>query len=104
MDLTQRGIFLFSEGMSASALATAAQRFERLGYGAVWFPEAVGREPVLAASWVLANTSKLIAATGIVNIYSRDPMACAMMQRIREIFDTQIGVEGRKVMFGDYAK
>jgi hypothetical protein len=31
-------------------------------------------------------------------------MACAMMQRIREIFDTQIGVEGRKVMFGDYAK
>ncbi len=81
MDLTQRGIFLFSEGMSASALATAAQRFERLGYGAVWFPEAVGREPVLAASWVLANTSKLIAATGIVNIYSRDPMACAMMQQ-----------------------
>ena len=31
-------------------------------------------------------------------------LACAMMQRIREIFDTQIGVEGRKVMFGDYAK
>jgi hypothetical protein len=31
-------------------------------------------------------------------------MACAMMQRCREIFDTQIGVEGRKRMFGDYAK
>ncbi len=81
MNLTQRGIFLFSEGMSAGELATAAQRIERLGYGAIWFPEAVGREPVLAASWVLANTSKLIAATGIVNIYSRDPMACAMMQQ-----------------------
>ena len=26
-------------------------------------------------------------------------MACAMMQRCREIFDTQIGVEGRKRMF-----
>ena len=81
MNLTQRGIFLFSEGMSAGELAAAAQHIERLGYGAVWFPEAVGREPVLAASWVLANTSKLIAATGIVNIYSRDPMACAMMQQ-----------------------
>jgi hypothetical protein len=31
-------------------------------------------------------------------------MACAMMQRIREIFDTQIGEEGRKTMFGEYAK
>jgi len=31
-------------------------------------------------------------------------LACAMMQRIREIFDTQIGEEARKVMFGDYAK
>jgi len=26
-------------------------------------------------------------------------MACAMMQRIKEIFDTQLGVEGRKKMF-----
>jgi hypothetical protein len=31
-------------------------------------------------------------------------LACAMMQRIRKIFDTQIGEEARKVMFGDYAK
>jgi len=31
-------------------------------------------------------------------------LACAMMQRIREIFDTQIGEDARKVMFGDYAK
>ena len=31
-------------------------------------------------------------------------MACAMMQRIREIFDTQIGEEGRKTMFGEYAR
>lgn len=25
--------------------------------------------------------------------------ACAMMQRVREIFDSQLGVEGRKKMF-----
>ena len=81
MNLKERGIFLFSEGMSAGELAAAAQHIERLGYGAVWFPEAVGREPMLASSIVLQNTSRLIAATGIVNIYSRDPMACAMMQQ-----------------------
>jgi hypothetical protein len=26
-------------------------------------------------------------------------MACAMMQRCKEIFDTQLGKEGRKLMF-----
>ena len=28
-------------------------------------------------------------------------MACAMLQRVREILDAQIGVEGRKEMFKD---
>lgn len=28
-------------------------------------------------------------------------LACAMLQRIREIFDSQLGVEGRKQMFKD---
>lgn len=27
--------------------------------------------------------------------------ACAMMQRVREIFDSQIGIENRKKMFKD---
>ncbi len=81
MKLTQRGIFLFTDGLSAATVAAGCQHIESLGYGAVWFPEAVGREPILASSFILANTTKLIAATGIVNIYSRDPMACAMMQQ-----------------------
>jgi hypothetical protein len=29
-------------------------------------------------------------------------MACAMQQRTREIFDSELGVEGRKQMFKDY--
>lgn len=28
-------------------------------------------------------------------------LACVMLQRVREIFDTQLGVEGRKKMFTD---
>jgi hypothetical protein len=31
-------------------------------------------------------------------------LACAMLQRVREIFDNQIGVEGRKEMFKDLIK
>jgi probable F420-dependent oxidoreductase len=33
------------------------------------------------SSWLLANTRKLIVATGIANIYARDPMAMANGQR-----------------------
>ena len=31
-------------------------------------------------------------------------LACAMMQRVREIFDFHIGEEGRKKMFKDYTE
>jgi hypothetical protein len=31
-------------------------------------------------------------------------LACAMMQRVREIFDNQIGIEGRKQMFKELIK
>jgi hypothetical protein len=31
-------------------------------------------------------------------------MACAMMQRVKEIFDNQIGVQGRKQMFKELLK
>lgn len=29
-------------------------------------------------------------------------LACAMMQRTRELFDAQLGVEARKIMFKEY--
>ncbi len=31
-------------------------------------------------------------------------LACAMLQRTREIFDTELGEDGRKQMFQDYVK
>lgn len=29
--------------------------------------------------------------------------ACAMLQRVKEIFDSQLGVEGRRKMFSEYS-
>ncbi|MBI4697275.1 MAG: LLM class flavin-dependent oxidoreductase [Gammaproteobacteria bacterium] len=81
MQLGNYGIFLFNEATSARELAAGVQKIERLGYGAVWFPEAVGREPFATGSFILSNTSTLIAATGIVNIYGRDAMVSAMGQQ-----------------------
>lgn len=69
------------KGMSSSAdTAHFAREVERLGYSALWMPEAVGRNALVHASWLLANTSKLVVATGIANIYARDPMAMAAAQ------------------------
>jgi hypothetical protein len=31
-------------------------------------------------------------------------MACVMLQRVKEIFDSQLGTEGRKQMFKDFVK
>jgi len=81
MDLKRHGVFMFNEGMSAPVLREHVQRIERLGYGAVWFPEAIGREPFATAAFILNHTETLIAATGIMNIYGRDPTVTAMGQQ-----------------------
>ena len=44
-----------------------------MGYGTLWIPETVGKNPFVLASWMLANTERLNLATGIVNIYHREP-------------------------------
>lgn len=81
MDLGRRGVFMMTEGIPAHELKGMVQQLERLGYRAVWFPEAIGREPFATASFILSHTERLIAATGILNIYGRDPMVTAMGQQ-----------------------
>src|SRR5262245_33613947 len=51
-----------------------AASLEELGIGTVWIPEIVGRDPLVTAALLLSATSTLKVATGIVNIYARDPM------------------------------
>ncbi len=51
-----------------------AQELEALGYGALWFPEAVGRDALVASTLLLDATERIVAATGIVPIYGRDPV------------------------------
>jgi len=80
MDLTKPGVWYFTDGMSASEAAEAAQRIESLGYSALWIPEAVGRHPFAHAAWLLANTSELVVATGIASIYHREPGATLAAQ------------------------
>ena len=54
---------------------------EDLGYGALWFGEAAGREALTNAGMLLAGTRRLVIATGIANIYARDAVAMAAGQK-----------------------
>jgi probable F420-dependent oxidoreductase len=80
MDIGKLGVWMSQEGLSAADAATQAKRLEAWGYKTLWQPEAVGRNVLVHSMWLLAHTTKLNIATGIANIYARDPMACATAQ------------------------
>ena len=73
MELGRLGVWYFTEGFSTQQAAEFATKVEELGYSALWIPETVGRHPFALASWLLANTSRLVVATGIANVYHREP-------------------------------
>src|SRR5437588_9632026 len=80
MQLGKLGVWASLDGVSAAAGLELAKRVERLGYAALWMPESRGRNVLVHAAWLLAGTGKLIVASGIANIYARDPMAMAAAQ------------------------
>src|SRR6266481_628225 len=59
---------------------TAAE-LEELGYGALWYGEATGREARTKAALLLAGTKRMVIATGIANIYGRDPVTMSAAQK-----------------------
>ena len=66
------------ESLTAAEEREAAAQIESLGYGAIWVPEAVeSREIFSHAGWLLASTERVVVASGIANIWARDPAATA---------------------------
>lgn len=80
-DIGRLGVWAFIDNFSAPELAAFARRLEDWGYSALWIPEAVGRDPFATMGYLAAQTRSLVLATGIANIYARDPMT---MQAIRK--------------------
>jgi len=66
------------ERMSAVGARDYVQAIESLGFPALWFPESLGSKEAFAhASLLLGGTKTLVVATGIANIWARDPVAMA---------------------------
>ena len=81
MELGKLGVWVSMDSMTAAEAAAFAKRVEEWGYAALWIPESRGRNALVHSSWLLADTRRLVVATGIANIYARDPMAMANGQR-----------------------
>lgn len=77
MKIGRLGVWAFVDCLTASAEAEFARDVEQWGYSALWMGEALGRDVLVNAAWLLANTRKLVIASGIANIFARDAMAMA---------------------------
>src|SRR5580700_6306049 len=69
------------EDQPAAKAQESARELEELGYGALWFGEAFGREVLCNSGLLLAATKRMVIATGIANIYARDAVAMAAGQK-----------------------
>jgi probable F420-dependent oxidoreductase len=82
MNIGRVGIWTFALELQPAAQAQeSAAEIEALGYGAIWIPEAMGREALTSAGILLAGTKRIPIATGIANMWARDPMAMAAGQK-----------------------
>ena len=87
--MTHRALQLGSTGtwtnqlddLPAAHAQEIAAELETLGFGALWFGEAFGREALTQAGLLLAGTRRIVIATGIANIYGRDPVTMAAGQK-----------------------
>jgi probable F420-dependent oxidoreductase len=113
MDLGKIGVWTWLDHLSANEAAEFAQRAENWGYSALWIPEAVGRDPFALIGYLAARTERIILATGIANIYARDPMATkAIWKTVSELapnrFILGLGVSHQHLVQGarghDYGK
>ena len=114
IDIGRYGIWTNTLDSHSSARGReAAQLVESLGFGALWLPEATGRDPFVTSALLLGATARLVVATGIANVYARDAMTMKACQlSLHEAFPNRfllgLGVSSpvlvEKVRGHDYGK
>jgi probable F420-dependent oxidoreductase len=78
VDLGRIGVWGHLDTLSIAGAREYARRAEALGYGSLWVPETVGREPFTLLALLAAETSRMALGTSIVNIWGRDAQATRM--------------------------
>jgi probable F420-dependent oxidoreductase len=78
LDLGRLGVWGHLDTLAAPDAISYARRAEELGYGTLWVPETVGREPIALCSLLAASTDRINLGTSIINIWGRDAQAARM--------------------------
>jgi probable F420-dependent oxidoreductase len=81
------GVWTNLGAMAAPASLEFARKVEKCGYTTLWVPEGGGgRDPFAHAAYLLSHTGGLTIATGIANIWARDPLAmCSASNTVAEL-------------------
>ena len=82
MDLGPVGVWTFHLDLQPVPRARElVAELEALGFGAVWIPEAMGRDPMVHATLLLEASERIVLATGIANIWNRSALAMSAAHR-----------------------
>jgi probable F420-dependent oxidoreductase len=74
MNLGRLGVWTYQLNYRpATEVREVVAELEELGYGTLWIGEGVYREPLTHAGLLLSSTERMVIATGIANIWARDP-------------------------------
>jgi probable F420-dependent oxidoreductase len=81
------GVWANLGAMAAPETLAFARTVEKCGYTTLWVPEGGGgRDPFAHAAYLLSHTERIELATGIANIWARDPLAmCSASNTVAEL-------------------
>lgn len=78
VDLGRLGAWGHLDSLPIDAARAYARRVDELGYGTLWVPETVGREPFTLLGLVAAETREVLLGTSIVGIWGHDAQTTRM--------------------------
>lgn len=88
VDLGRLGAWGHLDSLPIDAARAYARRVDELGYGTLWVPETVGREPFTLLGLLAAETSSVMLGTSIVGIWGHDAQTTRMAaQTLQEATD-----------------
>jgi len=72
------GVWGHLDSLDADAARAYARRVDELGFGALWVPETVGREPFVLLGMLAGETRSMLIGTSIVSIWGHDAQTARM--------------------------
>ena len=78
VDLGRLGAWGHLDSLPIEAARAYARRVDELGYGTLWVPETVGREPFALLGLLAGETSQVRIGTSIVGIWGHDAQTTRM--------------------------